>query len=261
MADIDFKKIGLAAKDLVFGIGTVAAGATGGPAAAEGVSKAGSGLDSILGMAGVTETRGDKFDRADFTARPQPVLSGPPAKQPSVEMAKPESPRPPELARTISGGALPSPSREEDSLTGDAGMAAEHLRSLGWSRDRIQQILRGPDLTSSTALVDGAPDAEAEDTNTGIVHGALQEAGWHPEARQAILRGPYAFADYMKPRRHVPTEQEMARFARHNVDALMQERLHHATERGGHCPQLYHGTDDAQWARIGEDTEHPRTKE
>lgn len=145
--ELDFKQIGLAAKDIILGVGAAAAGASGGPAAAEGVGKAGNGLDRILGMAGVMESRGDKFDRADFAARPQ-------AQQ--QQQAPPVTPQtPPALppARTIAEGE-PAPSQPRDAgpLTGDVKITAEHLRSLGWPRDKIQQILSGPENTSLAAL-------------------------------------------------------------------------------------------------------------
>ena len=263
--DIDFKKIGLAAKDIVFGIGSVAAGATGGPAAAEGVSKAGSGLDSILGMAGVTESRADKFDRADFAARPQQQLLLPAqaTTSPAAEAKKTEPlPSSPDSPRIASRDAERSRPSEVEPLTGDVGTAADHLRSLGWSADKIGQILRGPEHTSLAALL-GESEGFNSDSEYGahIVHGALQEAGWHPEARQAILRGPYAFADYMKPAQHVPSDDEIARFEQHDVDEILQANLHHTTERGGHTPDLYHGTHDAQLAELGVTTEHPGTTE
>ena len=94
-----------------------------------------------------------------------------------------------------------------------------------------------------------------------LVHGVLHEAGWHPEARQAILRGPYAFADYTKPPQHVPSEAAIARLSQHNPDDILEEGLHYTTERGGHAPELYHGTHDAQLAGLGVITEHPGTKE
>ena len=130
------------------------------------------------------------------------------------------------------------------------------LQRKGWSPDEVQQHMQGPD--GDTSLPAPMPELEP-DHGALVVHGVLHEAGWHPDARRAILHGPYAFAEYLKPRQHVPTDDEIERFEQHDVDALMQADLHHKTERGGHCPQLYHGTDEAQWARIGEDTEHPRT--
>ncbi|MFO0580606.1 MAG: hypothetical protein U1A78_42080, partial [Polyangia bacterium] len=137
MGGIDFKEIGLAAKDIVFGIGSAAAGASGGPAAAEGVSKAGGGLDRILGMAGVMETRADKFDRADFAARPQPTLPAATA-TPSAPSAPP-----PAAPRTEPAGPL----------DGDAQIAAEHLSRCGWPRGKVLDILRGPEHVSLAALL------------------------------------------------------------------------------------------------------------
>ena len=75
MADgIDYKTIGLGVKDVIFGIATAAAGSTGGPAGAEGVSKASSGLDKLIAMAPLEDkkkTPGDKMDRADKPKAPQ----------------------------------------------------------------------------------------------------------------------------------------------------------------------------------------------
>lgn len=111
--DLDLKTIGLAAKDIIIGVGTAAAGASGGPAAAEGVGKAGSGLDRILGMAGVLDSRADKFDRADFAARP-PVASAPPPAPPAPVPRPAEEPA--------------QPARSDDGPhTGDEKRAVEHL--------------------------------------------------------------------------------------------------------------------------------------
>lgn len=156
--DLDFKQIGLAAKDILFGVGAAAAGATGGPAAAEGVGKAGSGLDRILGMAGVTESRGDKFDRADFAARPQ---AAPPAPPPPVQQQpqqpQPASPAPLALLEGARRIAVREPTsdvpRDGGPIIGDARIAADHLRSLGWTRNKIQQILGGPENASLAAIV------------------------------------------------------------------------------------------------------------
>lgn len=162
MGGIDFKEIGLAAKDIVFGIGSAAAGASGGPAAAEGVSKAGSGLDRILGMAGVMETRADKFDRADFAARPQQAAA--PAQPVSTPVQPAASPAP---AVTVPREAGP---------IGDEQIAADHLRGRGWSRAKLTEILRGPEHTSLAALfgkdTKGFRARGAEGTRIAQVDGA-----------------------------------------------------------------------------------------
>ncbi len=81
--DIDWKKLGLGAKDVLVGVVTVAGGATGGAAGAQGGQQAGKGLDKILGMAGVTEdepappvpSRGQRVEQHDFTARKAAVAA------------------------------------------------------------------------------------------------------------------------------------------------------------------------------------------
>src|SRR5262245_62154651 len=129
MADLDFKQIGLAAKDIILGVGTAAAGAKGGPAAAEGVGKAGSGIDRILGMAGVMETRADKFDRADFSTQPRPA-------KPTQATPSKES-QPPALPSAEAIEPPPSRAGSESPIIGDAKISVDHLWSLGWSRDKI----------------------------------------------------------------------------------------------------------------------------
>lgn len=171
MAGIDFKEIGLAAKDIVFGIGSAAAGASGGPAAAEGVSKAGGGLDRILGMAGVTESRAEKFDRADFAARPQPTA--PPA-------AVNQPPRPdPSSAPT----AAP---REAVPLDGDAQIAAEHLSRRGWPRGKVQEILRGPEHVSLAALVGRETKGFRAQGSEGTRVAQVDGAAVRPQAGRAL---------------------------------------------------------------------------
>lgn len=159
MSDFDAKGIGLAAKDILLGIGAVAAGSVGGPAAAEGVSKAGGGLDRILSMAGVLETRGDKFDRADFAARPQPVqpqhaLPAPQAVAPTPQAAAPAPPVAVEAPQKFADNEpIAASPPAAGPLTGDAKIAAEYLHSLGWQRRKVQQILSGPEQASLASIV------------------------------------------------------------------------------------------------------------
>jgi len=87
----------------------------------------------------------------------------------------------------------------------------------------------------------------------------LGHVGWPLEARLAILQGPYAFFEYVqRPRQHVPDEGLMSRLGNHNHDKILESSLHHTTERGGHNPELYHGTDDAHVEGLGIFTEMPR---
>ena len=147
MADgIDYKTIGLGVKDVIFGIATAAAGSTGGPAGAEGVSKASSSLDKLIAMAPLEDkkkTPGDKMDRADKPKAPTPQASPPP--QAPQQPAGPPPASPEEVASSNQGRASGEPAWPP---TGDARATADHLSSLGWSREKIQKILGGPEQTS-----------------------------------------------------------------------------------------------------------------
>jgi hypothetical protein len=115
MADgIDAKGIGLAVKDIVIGVAAAAVGAAGGgQAGASGVLKAGDGIDKIIGMATDGGSRGQRFDRADFAAKPQaaPTAASPPA-----------APRGPS----------------------DRELALVHLGAMGWTPEQADKILAGP---------------------------------------------------------------------------------------------------------------------
>lgn len=177
MADgIDFKTIGLAAKDVIFGIATGAAGATGGPAGAQGVATASSGLDKLIALApgddNKKKTPGDRMDRAD---RPKPA-------PPPAANQQPQQPGPPPAS---SEDVTTSDQREPAwPPTGDARITADHLSSLGWSRERIQKILGGPEQTSlaevtrqqpkgaKVAVAEGTRVATVDASPVGMVNGA-----------------------------------------------------------------------------------------
>lgn len=133
MGDIDYKQIGLAAKDIVIGIGAAAAGATGGPAAAEGVMKAGSGIDKIVEMAVPSDkkqTRGEKFDRADY---------------------KVKKPAPSQGAQNTAGNtASQAPAGEPVDVDGKT--TAEYLAARGWPPEKVEQILRGPGVNGENSV-------------------------------------------------------------------------------------------------------------
>lgn len=164
MGDIDYKGIGLAAKDIVLGIAGAAAGASGGPAGAEAVNKIGTGLDKALAMGGITadekpkQTQADKFDRGG-AAPPKPVTA------------------PPAVA-TTAGKPLPAPPprEEEGPLVGDTKITVDHLRQLGWKDPQIRAMLGGPDQTSVATLtnpqVKGGKPAGVEGTSVKQVDGA-----------------------------------------------------------------------------------------
>lgn len=114
MADgIDGKGIGLAVKDIVVGIAAAAVGATGGQAGASGVLKAGDGIDKIISMTTGGDSRAQRFDRADYAAKPQPQATAAPLASPA-----------------------PTPTDREQALV--------HLGSVGWAPEQADKILAGP---------------------------------------------------------------------------------------------------------------------
>lgn len=111
---IDGKGIGLAVKDIVIGIAAAAVGAAGGgQAGASGVLKAGDGIDKIITMTTGEDSRAQRFDRADYTAKPQPQTpAAPPASTPLT------------------------PTDREQALV--------HLGSVGWTPEQANKIVAGP---------------------------------------------------------------------------------------------------------------------
>ena len=82
--NIDWKNAGIGAAKVVLGIGTVAAGATAGPAGAAGVQQLGSGLDQALGGLGV-----GNVGLSQTGAAPPPLAT------PPLAQATPAAPLPP----------------------------------------------------------------------------------------------------------------------------------------------------------------------
>ena len=144
---MDAKTIGYAAKDILIGIGTAVAGAKGGPEAAKGVSKAGDGIDRILEnvMPGdKKQTREERFDRGDFASRAKAT--------PAQELPQQGTTAPQEAPRVAQADKPPSAAPPGQQL-GDAKIASEYLKSLGWAEEKVSQILGGPERTSLAALV------------------------------------------------------------------------------------------------------------
>lgn len=113
---IDGKGIGLAVKDIVIGVAAAAVGAAGGgQAGASGVLKAGDGIDKIINMATGGDSRGQRFDRADYAAKPQ-------------QQATATSPPAP--------AAPPVPTDRDQALV--------HLGTVGWTPEQTSKILAGP---------------------------------------------------------------------------------------------------------------------
>lgn len=120
MAGIDIKGIGLAVKDVVVGVAAAAVGAAGGgQAGASGVLKAGDGIDKIVGLATGEDSRAQRFDRADFAAKPNQTP------QASANKAAPQQPTQPQTPT-------------------DRELALAHLASVGWNQDQASKILTGP---------------------------------------------------------------------------------------------------------------------
>lgn len=133
MGDIDYKQIGLAAKDIVIGIGAAAAGASGGPAAAEGVMKAGSGIDKIVELAAPSDkkqTRGEKFDRVDYKVKKTTAPQG-----------------------TQNAAINPTAQAPADEpVDVDGKTTAEYLAARGWPPEKVAQILRGPGVNGENSV-------------------------------------------------------------------------------------------------------------
>ena len=113
---MDAKTIGLGVKDIVLGVVGAVAGGYGGAPAAEGVNKASSAIDTMV-EAGTQKkekpvSRAEKFDRADFVAKPAP----PP-------VATPPAP--------------PIPSQDEIATIA-------YLNSLGYGPAQIERVRKGP---------------------------------------------------------------------------------------------------------------------
>jgi hypothetical protein len=125
MADgIDGKGIGLAVKDIVVGIAAAAVGAAGGgQAGASGVLKAGDGIDKIINLAGGGDSRAQRFDRADYAAKPQPQ---------STPQQPPEPAAPP--------------------VPNDRDQALVHLGTVGWTPEQANKILAGPQKYRMTQI-------------------------------------------------------------------------------------------------------------
>lgn len=172
----DYKAIGLGVKDVIFGIATAAAGSSGGPAGAEGVAKASAGLDKLIAMAPLDDnkkkTPGDRMDHADKPkaatplATPSPPPTGGPPPASLEEVASSNQPR-----STNGEPAWPP--------TGDARATADHLSSLGWSREKIQKILGGPERVSLAEVTreqpKGAKVASVDGTRIARVDAAPVE--------------------------------------------------------------------------------------
>ena len=128
-------------------------------------------------MADVDVNRADHFDRSDFAARPlrtPPGRSAQPLPVATIGSSEPYAAAPP----------LPSAAPEVGSPSGDAGITAEHLRSLGWPQAQIQKILGGPEPEDTPA-----DSAQPEDL-TAQAGTYLRSLGWTESDIARLLVGP-----------------------------------------------------------------------
>ena len=142
---------------------------------------------SGLGGESPQTTRADRFDRADFAARPlrtsqnrettgQPPLFAvdtlapfqSPATRPVAVLTGPPSNMAP------AGGSTAS----------DARLAADHLSGLGWSQAKIQEILGGPDPE------DTPNDAAKPEDPIAQAGAYLRSLGWTESDIARLLVGP-----------------------------------------------------------------------
>lgn len=164
----DWKDIGLTGKDILMGVVTVAAGATGGQPGAQGAQQINRGLDRVLDMAGVQQKPPPARlnpEEADFAVRKQAMASvkttptSPPAPPESVGVAKEQAPLSPQMT--------------------------EELAKLGYSEAEIQGIatgqFRGVAKRSAEgtriATEEGSPKKSAEGFSLGDVMGVVKSLG------------------------------------------------------------------------------------
>lgn len=182
MADnIDWKNAGIGAAKVVLGIGTVAAGVTGGPAGAAGVQQLGSGLDQAMGGLGVgnvglSQTGAPAPQATPPLAQAAPAVPTPPSApaQPTITpiatapiVAPPTPPlvppqsEPSRLERfERDGRPLPSPA-PPPAPTAEEIERANLLRSLGsrgWNPDEARILEAGRSRDSLRLIGPIVPD-------------------------------------------------------------------------------------------------------
>ena len=132
-------------------------------------------------MADVDVNRADQFDRSDFAARPLRVPQGRATQPPALSL--PAAPiGSPEPSVTV----LPPPTAAPavGAPAGDAGITADHLRSLGWPQAQIRKILGGPEPENAPA-----DSAQPEDP-TAQAGTYLRSLGWTESDIARLLVGP-----------------------------------------------------------------------
>ena len=132
-------------------------------------------------MADVDVNRADQFDRSDFAARP--------LRMPQSRLAQPPSPSLPvaaigSLESSVAESPSPAAAPAVGAPMGDAGITADHLRSLGWPQAQIQKILGGPEPEDT-------PGDSAQPADPTAQAGAyLRSLGWTESDIARLLVGP-----------------------------------------------------------------------
>ena len=140
------------------------------------------GLKSAEPGEAAQKFRGNRFDRADFAAR-RPTMLQEKVKQPllPVRPATKDASAEPPAAQSAMGSLTAASTSERP--TDEAQITEDHLRELGWSQDKIQKILGGPEQAEeSTDVSTVDPTAQAE------VH--LLSIGWSKSDIARLLVGP-----------------------------------------------------------------------
>ena len=156
----DWKNIGQTGKDILMGVVTVAAGATGGQPGAQGAQQIDRGLDRVLEMAGVQQQKPPPSrmnpEEADFAVRKQAMVA--------VKTTTPSPPAPPSepvyresvvVAEEQTPQALPPQVKEE-------------LVKRGYSEAEIQAI--------ATGQFRGIPKRSAEGTRIATEEGTPKKS-------------------------------------------------------------------------------------
>jgi len=151
----DWKNIGLTGKDILMGVVTVAAGATGGQAGAQGAQQIDRGLDRVLDMAGVQQKPSPSRmnpEEADFAVRKQAMVAvkTPPA-SPPAPISEPIYLESVVIPTEQTPQALPPPVKEE-------------LAKRGYSEVEIQAIATGQFRGIAKRSAEGTRIANEEGT-------------------------------------------------------------------------------------------------
>lgn len=131
----DWKNIGLTGKDLLMGVVTVAAGATGGQAGAQGAQQIDRGLDRVLDMAGVQQQKPPPSrmnpEEADFAVRKQSMVA---------VKTTPASPPAPPSEPLYRESVVVATEQTQQALP---PQVTEELAKRGYSEAEIQAIATG----------------------------------------------------------------------------------------------------------------------